>query len=158
MSRKVDLAAMTIPRAKKGEAAPVAEAPPPRPAFLDRARSPELAEVAPPEVAPAASVAADIASAPAAAPAPHITGAGEGATVQSAAREVSPPEEVSGDVVGHSLVPRKARTRGEPRSPITTRLTYSQQDRLFRAATLTGKTQQTIIEEALEAYLKKLKV
>ena len=55
------------------------------------------------------------------------------------------------------LIPPKARHRGEPRSPVTTRLTHSIQDRLFRASLTLGKPQQAIIEEALEAYLRKNK-
>jgi hypothetical protein len=153
---KVDLSSMAIPRARKGEAAPVAEAPP-RPAFLDRARSDEAPEENRPAPPPAAPADPDTATPQAPLRAAQLNGAGEGAVAPAATHEVA-AEEVAGEVVGHSLMPRKARSRGEPRSPITTRLTYSQQDRLFRAATLTGKTQQMIIEEALEGYLKKLKV
>jgi hypothetical protein len=53
------------------------------------------------------------------------------------------------------ILPPKARKRGEPRSPMTVRITDGVQDRLWRSANALGKSQQEITEEALEAYLKK---
>lgn len=109
-ARKVDLSSMSVPRARKGEAAPVQHE-------LERQSVHE-------------------------------------ANVQ----EVSGPSTVEAAISGiiampSDIRPRKASGRGEPRSPVTTRITYGLQDRLFRAATVLGKTQQQIIEEALDAYL-----
>lgn len=56
-------------------------------------------------------------------------------------------------VIAPNILPRKARARGEPKSPVTTRLTYSLQDRLFRAATVLGLSQQALIEEAIDEAL-----
>lgn len=57
------------------------------------------------------------------------------------------------EIIAPKILPRKARARGEPKSPVTTRLTYSLQDRLFRAATVLGLSQQALIEEAIDEAL-----
>lgn len=164
MSRaKVDLSSMNIPRAKKGEAAPVVAAPetapapewrPPRPAFLDRPTAGQAAAAMQQPDVPAAE-APEVSAA-------SRAGAGEGTPTSApdlAPRDPEPPARQVPDTPPQPvLVPRKARNRGEPRSPVTTRLTYSLQDRLFHASTVTGKSQQTIIEEALDAFLKKQKL
>lgn len=150
MSKRVDLSSMDIPRARKGEATPVADPSlPARAAVIDRPRVQAQAPAAQPDVVSAAALHM--------APPSRAAGAEEGGATAAPAREHD-PEDVEGEVMGQSLMPRKARTRGEPRSPITTRLTFSMQDRLFRASTLTGRTQQALIEDALDALLKKLKV
>ena len=109
--RKVDLSSMSVPRARKGEAAPVSHE-------LERQSAQEA----------------------------DVQRVSEPSTVGPVASSVVA---VSGDIR-----PRKASGRGEPRSPVTTRITYGLQDRLFRAATVLGKTQQQIIEDALDGYLR----
>ena len=122
MTRKVDLTMMSVPRARKGEAAPMHGA----------------------------------AAEPGA-------GAGEGGLADEQPAAAQPPAlprprgQPSAASAGAAapIVPRKARERGEPRSPVTTRLTYSVQDRLFRAATILGQSQQALIEEAIDDLLRK---
>ena len=115
MNKRVDLTAMNVVRAKKGEAAPA----------LGSILSPNRVEsTATLHVPPAAEQTQTVSPL---APAPTPSAA---------------------------FAPRKAKERGEPRSPVTTRLTYGLQDRLFRAATMLGKSQQSLIEEALDAMLR----
>lgn len=91
---------------------------------------------------------------PSALPSPEgPAGPGEGGVVTEQAATAVVVEAEPAGKPGMRLVPRKAQSRGEPRSPVTTRLTYGLQDRLFAAATQLGQTQQQIIEDALDAYL-----
>ncbi len=138
-----------IPRARKGEALPATEVPAAtekasvpmflKPGHLSVARKPEVPPV--PVMETWRGEGALAVQVPAAASEP----------LQSAPAQRVVREELRAEPM--RLVPRKAQTRGEPRSPVTTRLTYTLQDRLFAAATQLGQTQQQIVEDALDAHL-----
>jgi hypothetical protein len=126
MNKRVDLTGMSIIRAKKGQASPASDV-----SHVQFDGSVEEGGH------------------------PSFAGTTPTATVSQFSSDA--PESLAASSVPNSaaaIVPRKARERGEPRSPVTTRITYGLQDRLFRAATILGKSQQALIEEAIDNLLK----
>jgi hypothetical protein len=149
-----------IPRARKGEAAPAVlddlpEKPIPTSMFLGPGYKPQdkavQPNVQPPQQEASATPEPDSGDVP-------VLGPGQMAPRAPMARPTTVLAQavIEAEPAGRApirLVPRKAQARGEPRSPVTTRLTYTIQDRLFAAATQLGQTQQGIIEGAIDEYL-----
>ncbi|MZG06198.1 hypothetical protein G3M53_91515 [Streptomyces sp. SID7982] len=72
---------------------------------------------------------------------------------------VTPPKAPSPSSTGRSRAPRRrGRPRGPERIPLTVRILEPTDRKLTAAVEQTGLNPQTLVEEALEAYFRRLKI